>query len=102
MSNRIVMIKIPSLVKLNSPKSFQFRPRFYNEREIAKKERLARVEHEIAMEEHYKKNPEAKLRDEMQMNWQRKHVRESVNASNKTILIIALALGVMAYLFLYF
>lgn len=96
------MIKIPSLVKLNAPKSFQFRPRFYNEAELSKKERLARIEKEIALEEHYKKNPEAKLRDEMQSNWQRKHVRESVNASNKTILIIAVALGALAYLYLYF
>ena len=95
------MIKIPSLVKLNGPKSFEFRPRFYNEEELTKKERLARIQKEIALEEHYKKNPEAKLRDEMQSNWQRKHVKESVNTSNRTILIIAAVLGLLAYLYLY-
>lgn len=90
--------KLPSLFKQNRSKTFDFKPRYYDER----KERLESLRRKYSGEQngedHYKK---AQLRDRMTSEWRSaKPVKQG--SSNVMLLVIIGILTLLAYLIFYY
>lgn len=84
--------KLPSFIKQNRHKSFDFKPRYYSER----KERLEEIKRKYEKE---KLTPEAKsasLRQDLSSSWQDAR-QTKVNSSNRMLMLIILALISITY-----
>ncbi len=83
--------KLPSFIKQNRHKSFDFKPRYYSER----KERLEEIKRKYEKE----LSPEAKnasLRQNLNSTWQDAR-QTKVNSSNRMLLFIILGLISITY-----
>lgn len=92
---------IPSLLKTQSNKRFNFKPRYYDE----VKERVEYRKKQILAEEKYQKrlenDHELALRERMQAKWERNTRANANKKANRRILVIIAILSLIAYYFLY-
>lgn len=86
--------KLPSFIKQNKHKSFEFKPRYYDER----KERIQELRKKYGQTESAKPNSGEHLRGKLSGHWQESRGAK-VQRSNRTlILIIAILLFVTYYI----
>jgi hypothetical protein len=84
--------KLPSFIKLNRNRSFEFKPRFYSER----KERLDELKRKYEREKENSAANADRLREDMGVKWQDAR-QTKVNSSNRTLLLIIIALLTLTY-----
>jgi hypothetical protein len=84
--------KLPSFIKLNRNRSFEFKPRFYSER----KERLDELKRKYEREKENSAANADRLREDMGVKWQDSR-QTKVNSSNRTLLLIIIALLTLTY-----
>ncbi len=85
--------KLPSFIKQNKHKSFEFKPRYYDER----KERIEELRKKYGKSE--AKDPKAekeRFRENLSSRWQDTR-QTKVNSSNRTLLLIIVALLALTY-----
>lgn len=85
------------LFKVNQPKRFQFKPRFYDETKEYIANREAAIRKEMQMDADAGASD---LRSRMEKAWSSKSRRQEFKRSNRNILLIAAVLFVLVYLFL--
>lgn len=92
--------RLPSLFKTHKPKSFEFKPRYYNETRERLDAQKQRVLREMEYEQKLENDPELKLREKMQEKWGVNSRKEAIQKSNRRVMMIAGMLAVLAYYFL--
>jgi len=86
--------KLPSFIKQNRHKSFDFKPRYYSERQ----ERLQVVKRKYEREKDQKDATGENLRASISTTWQDSR-QTKVNSSNRMLLLIIIALlGITYYI----
>ncbi|MGK0407523.1 MAG: hypothetical protein ACJAZH_001342 [Roseivirga sp.] len=84
--------KLPSFIKLNRNRSFDFKPRYYSER----KERLEEVKRKYEREKEISVANGERLREDLGTKWQDTR-QTKVNSSNRVLLLIIIALLAITY-----
>lgn len=83
--------KLPSFIKQNRHKTFEFKPRYYSERQ----ERLEEIKRKYEREKGKPEKSES-LREDLSAKW--KDARQTkVNSSNRTLMFIIIALLSITY-----
>lgn len=93
--------RLPSMFKTPKPKSFEFKPRYYNATKERLEEQQKRVLRELELEKQMENNPDLQLREQMREKWGVHSRQEAYQKSNKRILMIAGLLAMVAYYFLF-
>lgn len=85
--------KLPSFIKQNKHKSFEFKPRYYDER----KERIEDLRRKYGQKESSNsKADRERLREDLSTKWHGNR-QTKVNSSNRTLLLIIVALLALTY-----
>lgn len=85
--------KLPSFIRQNKHKTFEFKPRYYNER----KERIEELRKKYGKADPKERKGGEHLRGELSDRW-RENRQTKVNSSNRTLLLIVVALLALTYL----
>ncbi|PTM03902.1 MAG: hypothetical protein DA405_09075 [Bacteroidetes bacterium] len=84
--------KLPSFIKQNRHKAFEFKPRYYDERQ----ERLDKLKRKYEREKQIKKTNGEHMRENLSNSWQDAR-QTKVNSSNRMLMVIILALLSITY-----
>lgn len=94
-------MKMPSMLKQNRPRQFEFKPRYYDAQKEELQERVARIEREYKQEQNGTYSAGAHLKGSLRNQWSMESRRASNKRSNFTIAVIVAILSALAYFYLY-
>lgn len=92
--------KLPSFFKIPKNRQFEYKPTYYNQSKEELKERVRRIKQDVEREKN-SDNHRAGLKEKMHQKWSRADQRKTHKRSNLIILILAGALALLAYFYLY-